>query len=85
MYIKESGIFRFAEELRNHHNLVFLDEVSSDNREMIRKSGYSLKGKTVAIRGDFQRKPRRRSWLSWAYMESLTTTTLREHLVEWNL
>ncbi|KAF1782424.1 hypothetical protein GQ600_7816 [Phytophthora cactorum] len=25
---------------------------------MIRKRGYSLKGKTVAIRGDFQRKPR---------------------------
>jgi transposase len=62
MHVKESDIFRFARELSaidwSHQNLVFLDEVSFDNRGMLRKRGYSLKGTTVAIRGDFQRKPR---------------------------
>ncbi|HBT13327.1 MAG TPA: hypothetical protein DEA88_09075, partial [Erwinia persicina] len=62
MHIKEQDIFRFVEELSHidwcHHNLVFLDEVSFDNRGMVRKRGYSLKGHTIAIRGDFQRKPR---------------------------
>ncbi|OWZ13831.1 hypothetical protein PHMEG_00012780 [Phytophthora megakarya] len=47
MYIKEQGIFRFTEEL------IFLDEVSFDNRGMIRKRGYTIKGKKLAIRGDF--------------------------------
>jgi len=37
----------------SHHNLVFLDEVSFDNRGMIRKRGYSLKGTNVAVGGDF--------------------------------
>jgi hypothetical protein len=50
-------VFRFVEELSNidysHHNLVFLDEVSFDNRGMIRKRGYSLKGQKLAIRGGF--------------------------------
>ncbi|GMF39963.1 unnamed protein product [Phytophthora fragariaefolia] len=62
MHIKEHDIFRFAEELSksdwNHQNLVFLDEVAFDNRSMIRKRGYSLKGRKLAVRGDFQRKPR---------------------------
>ncbi|TMW67116.1 hypothetical protein Poli38472_012232 [Pythium oligandrum] len=62
MHIKERDVFRFVEELSSidwsHQNLVFLDEVSFDNRDMVRKRGYSLKGKTLAIRGDFQRKPR---------------------------
>lgn len=62
MHIKELDILRFMQELStidwSHQNLVFLDEVSFDNRGMIRKRGYSLKGKTVAVRGDFQRKPR---------------------------
>jgi len=61
MHIKETDVFRFVEELCHinwcHSNLVFLDEVSFDNRGMIRKRGYSLKGQTIAIRGDFQRKP----------------------------
>ncbi|GMF90591.1 unnamed protein product [Phytophthora fragariaefolia] len=55
-------VFRFVEELSHinwcHSNLVFLDEVSFDNRGMIWKRGYSLKGQTIAIRGAFQRKPR---------------------------
>ncbi|RHZ22346.1 hypothetical protein DYB26_013729 [Aphanomyces astaci] len=62
MHIKESDVFRFAEELSHidwsHQNLVFLDEVSFDNRGMIRKRGYAIGGKQVAVRGDFVRKPR---------------------------
>lgn len=55
-------MFRFVEELSHlnwsHHNNVFLDEVSFDNRGRIRKRGYALHGKMLAIRGDFQRKLR---------------------------
>ncbi|KAF0706240.1 hypothetical protein AaE_014219 [Aphanomyces astaci] len=62
MHIKERDISRFIEELSQvdwcHSNVLFLDEVSFDNRGMIRKRGYALRGKTVAVRGDFQRKPR---------------------------
>ncbi|GMF40962.1 unnamed protein product [Phytophthora fragariaefolia] len=62
MHIKEYGVFRFVEELSHinwfYSNIIFLDEVSFDNRGMIRKRGYSLRGQNVAIRGDFQRKPR---------------------------
>lgn len=62
IHIKERDIFRFAEELSHinwtHHNVVFLDEVSFDNRGMMRKRGYALRGQKVAIRGEFQRKPR---------------------------
>ncbi|KAG3093196.1 hypothetical protein PI124_g15485 [Phytophthora idaei] len=62
MHIKEQDVFRFVEELSHvnwcHSNVVFLDEVSFDNLGMIRKREYSLKGQTIAIRGDSQRKPR---------------------------
>ncbi|KAF0706667.1 hypothetical protein AaE_014003 [Aphanomyces astaci] len=62
MHIKETDVCRFADEISHidwsHSNLVFLDEVSFDNRGMIRKRGYAIKGKKVAVRGDFQRKPR---------------------------
>lgn len=62
MHIKESDIFRFVEELSHinwcHANVVFLDEVSFDNKGMIRRRGYAFRGKSIAIRGDFQRKPR---------------------------
>ncbi len=61
MHIKERDVCRFAEELSHidwtHQNIVFLDEVAFDNRGMIRKRGYAIKGKEVAVRGDFQRKP----------------------------
>ncbi|RHY75168.1 hypothetical protein DYB38_013544 [Aphanomyces astaci] len=53
MHIKERDISRFIEELSQvdwcHSNVLFLDEVSFDNRGMIRKRGYALRGKTVAI------------------------------------
>ncbi|OWZ13415.1 LOW QUALITY PROTEIN: hypothetical protein PHMEG_00013258 [Phytophthora megakarya] len=54
MHIKELDVFRFVDELVHinwcYSNLVFLDEVSFDNRRMIRKRGYSLQGQTIAIR-----------------------------------
>ncbi|KAG6963078.1 hypothetical protein JG688_00008326 [Phytophthora aleatoria] len=63
MHLKERYIFRFAEELSRidwtHQNIVFLDEVSFDNRGMLRKRGYSIRGTTIAIRGYFQRKPQK--------------------------
>lgn len=46
---KESDIVRFALEINqlswSPENLVFLDEVSFDNRGMLRKRGYSIRGK----------------------------------------
>ncbi|KAE9005074.1 hypothetical protein PR001_g17544 [Phytophthora rubi] len=59
MHIKERDVFRFVEEISHidwsHQNIVFLDEVSFDNRGMLRRRGYALRGKKVAIRGDFER------------------------------
>eukprot|EP00644_Phytophthora_capsici_P006574 jgi/Phyca11/118488/e_gw1.36.361.1 len=56
MHIKEKGVFRFVEELSridwSYQNLVFLDEVSFDNRGMVRKQGKPSRF------GDFSRKPR---------------------------
>ncbi|OWY99363.1 hypothetical protein PHMEG_00029640, partial [Phytophthora megakarya] len=49
IHIKELNVFRFMEELShinwNHHNLVFLDEVSFDNRGLICKRGYVVREK----------------------------------------
>ena len=60
--IREDEITRFVRELLSIpwdlSNLVFLDEVSFDNREMLRKKGYGVVGKKVIFRGDFCRKPR---------------------------
>lgn len=62
IHIKESDIFRFVRELSainwSQQNVVFLDEVSFDNREMLRKRGYALKGTKLLFRGEFTRKPR---------------------------
>lgn len=62
MQIKERDVFRFVEELSyiawTHMNLIFLDEVSFDNRGMLRKRDYSIRGKKPAIRGEFEQKPR---------------------------
>ena len=55
--IKDSDIVRFTNELNplawSNDNLVFLDEVSFDNRGMIRERVYSIKGTNVLIRGEF--------------------------------
>ena len=68
--ICEAEIVRFALELNSLpwilNNLVFLDEVSFDNRDMLRKKGFgfrgihinNLKGKKLYYRGEFCRKPR---------------------------
>ncbi|POM61889.1 hypothetical protein PHPALM_29028 [Phytophthora palmivora] len=68
--IHEGGLTRKVLERRAMHiknrnhinwfysNIIFLDDVSFDNRGMMRKRVYSLRGQSVAIRGDFQGKPR---------------------------
>ncbi|KAH9137851.1 hypothetical protein AeRB84_017637, partial [Aphanomyces euteiches] len=62
MHVNERDICRFADELSHinwlRQNVVFLDEVAFDNRGKIRRRGYAIRGKKVAVRGDFQRKPR---------------------------
>ncbi|ORY16047.1 hypothetical protein BCR33DRAFT_638687, partial [Rhizoclosmatium globosum] len=39
-------------------NLVFLDEVSIDNRDFLRKKGWGLKGQSLVYRSEYSRKPR---------------------------
>ena len=60
--IKESDIVRFANEVNSltwsSENIIFLDEVSFDNRGMLRKRGFSVRGTKVLVRGEFVRKPR---------------------------
>lgn len=57
-----SDVLRFANELRSIpwllDNLVFLDEVSFDNRDMLRKQGYGVVGERLIYRGEFNRKSR---------------------------
>ncbi|KAG6975656.1 hypothetical protein JG688_00002151 [Phytophthora aleatoria] len=54
MHVKERDVFRSVEELSrvnwSHQNLVILDEVSFDNRGMIRKRGCAMRGEKVAVR-----------------------------------
>lgn len=40
------------------HNLVFLDEVSFDSRDVLRNKGFGPVGKRIVFRGEFIRKPR---------------------------
>ncbi|RHY83003.1 hypothetical protein DYB35_013055, partial [Aphanomyces astaci] len=58
--INEQDICRFVSEMDrwSQRNIVFLDEVSFDNRGMLRKRGYSMKGQKIVYRGEFNRKPR---------------------------
>ncbi|OWZ07096.1 Serine/threonine-protein kinase [Phytophthora megakarya] len=60
MHIKKHDVFRFPDELAlvngGYSNLIFLDEVSLDNRGMIRKGGYSLRVQTIGIRSAYQLK-----------------------------
>lgn len=62
MQLQLSDVFRYFEELAGlewlFQNLIFLDEVSCDNRSMLRKNGYALKGSKLVFRGEFCRKPR---------------------------
>lgn len=57
-----ADIDRYASELLNlqwlPQMLVFLDEVSFDNRHMLRTKGYGISGEALRYRGEFNRKPR---------------------------
>lgn len=56
-------LLRYTEDLNRFpwflNNLVFIDEVNCDNRCILRKNGYSIKGTKLLYRGEFVRKPRR--------------------------
>jgi transposase len=60
--IQEKDIIRYFREINSidwvTSNLVFLDEVSFDNRDMLRKYGYCIKGEALYYRGEFNRRPR---------------------------
>lgn len=60
--IRSEDIIRFCNELQqikwDYHNLVFLDEVSFDNRSMLRSRGYGVRGQRLICRGEYVRKPR---------------------------
>lgn len=60
--VKEAQICFFVNELCsfnwNLHNLVFLDEISIDNRGMLRTRGYAKVGEKLIYRGEFNRKAR---------------------------
>lgn len=64
MQVRQDDIYRFFMELNllslpwDYPNLLFLDEVSFDNRGMLRNRGYAEKGKRLICRGEFIRKPR---------------------------
>ncbi|ORY45856.1 hypothetical protein BCR33DRAFT_678677, partial [Rhizoclosmatium globosum] len=62
MHVKETDIMRFMREINSLdwtlYNLVFLDEVSFDNRGMICRRGYAVKGTKLMLRGEYQRLPR---------------------------
>ncbi len=60
--INMKEVLRFCNELRLYYwsldSLVFLDEVGFDNRDMLRKRGFAIKGNRLVHRGEFTRKPR---------------------------
>lgn len=60
--IQLKDIIRFYGDLKSINwmtsQLVFLDEVSFDNRDMLRRRGYAVKGSKLVFRGEFNRKAR---------------------------
>lgn len=60
--IRDSEIIKFMAELNaidwEYSNLVFLDEVSVDNKGLLRTKGYGIIGEKLIYRGEFTRKPR---------------------------
>ncbi|KAI8849647.1 hypothetical protein BC829DRAFT_416690 [Chytridium lagenaria] len=60
--VNRLDVIRFWNELNElpwiSHNLVFLDEVGFDNRDMIRRKGFGIKGEKLFFRGEFIRKAR---------------------------
>jgi transposase len=64
MQICCQDIIRFYDDLNSlpmnwtYQNLIFLDEVGFDNRDMFRKRGYALKGSRIVVRAEFTRGKR---------------------------
>lgn len=62
MQIRATEIERFFYELESiswdYTNLVFLDEVSMDNRGLLRRKGYGIVGEKLIYRGEYIRRPR---------------------------
>lgn len=62
LQIKEEDVIRYYNELSaiqwDYHNLLFIDEVSFDNKAMLRNKGFGARGKRLLFRGEFVRKPR---------------------------
>lgn len=60
--IQMADVVRFCKELTTFpwilENLVFIDEVSFDGRDMVRRKGYGVKGEKLVFRADFSRKAR---------------------------
>lgn len=60
--IKDREIERFFYELQSidwsYSNLIFLDEVSMDNRGLLRRKGYGIIGRKLYFRGEYVRRPR---------------------------
>jgi hypothetical protein len=63
--------------LQTPSNVVFLDEVSVDNRASIRKRGYGKKGRPLIVRGEYGRMPRV-SMLSFATVSGVNETFMVE-------
>jgi len=62
MQIRNADVARFFNDLQvidwSIFNIVFLDEVSFDNRTMLRNKGWKMKGSKLVVKGEFVRKPR---------------------------
>lgn len=60
--LQSNDIIRYYQELASIdwllHQVVFLDEVSFDNQDMLRRKGYGTKGQSLLYRGEFCRKAR---------------------------
>lgn len=62
MQIRLDDIVRFTNEINRipwlPFHLVFLDEVSFDNRDMLRTKGFGMKGQRLIYQGEFNRRAR---------------------------
>jgi transposase len=62
LQIREEEIFRFSTELSElrplYHQLMFLDEVAFDNKKMLRRRGWFLRGSYPFVREVFKRSER---------------------------
>ncbi|XP_039452320.1 uncharacterized protein LOC120431249 [Culex pipiens pallens] len=60
--LRISDVYRYSNDLSltlwDYHNLVFIDEVSVDNKGILRSKGYSPSGERIIWKGEFVRKPR---------------------------